>query len=841
MHSSSVLHYLFINFWCLRLQLPLASYGNGIPTFLFFQPVGRIFRSMIEPLRALLNGREPAPPVPLSDFIQDTLKQRRSLVLFLRHSRLFRKRSHTEPAEMLKALLAFQATSPDPVFLAPMDILWGKKPVKMQRSLVDVTLGDKESPGFIRQILMLLRYSRQSVATLGQVMDLKAFRQENAHVEEDLLRKKIRWSLYRELSLAGKQITGPRLKPRKYIIQSILSSMRLRTLAREMARTEGVSFDKMMKRASRFAHEIAADYNIAYIEFLDWVLTWVWNNIYSGFSVDRKGIEAVKQASRKGSLILLPSHKSHLDYLVLSYAFYHNDLPPPHIAAGVNLSFWPLGRIFRKAGAFFIRRTFRGQLLYTTVFQTYIKWLQREGYVQEFFLEGTRSRTGKLMNPKLGMLSMELDIFSEGITEDLYLIPISINYEKVVEESSYTDESGGGKKERERFRDLLKTPKFLRKKYGRVYIQFGDPLSVRDHLQNLRVDYSRLGSGGRVRIAEDLARRTAYSINSVTTVTPSALVATVLLNHDRRGITRGEIHRRASFLFSLLQDLKARCSLSLQNLPWAVDEALDVFASDKAVQAWDDPEGTIYTLEEARRLPLNFYKNNILHFFLPLAFSTASFRLHRTTRLELPRFLQGIEFFFQLFKREFIFPPENALHVYADCVDRLIVEKRGILSRDESGSLVVREAEPFAYMGNLIMNFVESYYLFLKAAGQILASGGCEEKDLIKRVLESADRLYRRGDLLRPESRSVFVFRNALTRMKELGMLHREEKKSGALFTLTSKGETELSRFQEKLSGMLEPRSDPVDPSDPPRTGGHGSSLPRPAAEGGAPPPVPGR
>jgi len=818
MQSASVLHYLFMNFWCLRLQLPLAAYGNGVPAFVLFQPPGRLLRALLR--RTFREGGGAGEAVPLAALVRRTLEDRKSLVLFLRHSRLFRQGGNTEPAAFLRVLLDVQTAVPDPVYLVPVGIVWGRKPVKVQRSLLDVALGDKETPGFVRQVLMLLRYSRHSVATLGQVVDLKAFRKENAHVEEDLLRKKIRWSLHRELSLAGRQITGPRLKPRRYIIQSILSSMRLRTLAREMARSEGTSFDRVMRRASRFAHEIAADYNIAYIEFLDWVLTWVWNNIYSGLSVDRNGIESVKRASRNGSLILLPSHKSHIDYLVLSYAFYHNDLPPPHIAAGVNLSFWPLGRIFRKAGAFFIRRTFRGQELYTAVFQTYIKWLQKEGYVQEFFLEGTRSRTGKFIHPKLGMLSMELDIFAEGVAEDLYLVPISISYEKVVEESSYTSESGGGKKNREGFWGLLKSRKFLKKKYGRVYIQFGEPLSVREHLQDRRVEYARLGEGGRKRVAEELALRTAFSINQVTTVTPSALVATVLLNHARRGITREEVHRRASFLFSLLQDLEARTSPTLLNLRWAVDEALGVFAADKAVQPWEDAEGTIYTLEEGQRLPLNFYKNNIIHFFLPAAFCASVFRLEHARRLEEATLRRGMEFLFRLFGREFILPAEGALQIHLDLAERLLIHNRGVLAQDASGAWSVLQEEPVAYLAALVLNFFESYALLLRAAEAIDASAGCDEKGLIKEVMDAGNRLYRRGELLRSESRSVFVFRSALARMQELGLLRREAGKSGERIHLTEAGEREIPAIRDRLGAFLAPDPAPPPRPDPDRPGG---------------------
>ena len=805
MESASVLHFLFMNFWCLKLQLPLATYGNGIPVFSFFQPLGKIFRFTFRKLQALFGIRKEPLREPFDRFFERSFTERRGLVLFLRHSRLFRKKAHIEPREMIESLLQVQSRFPDPIFLAPLGILWGRRPEKVQKSVLDILLGRKESPGFMRQLLMLTRYSRQSVATMGQVFNIREFQRENAHVEHELLVKKIWWALHRELSLAKKQIAGPNLKPRKHIVQSILSSMTLREMAREIARSEGKTFDQVMKQAAKYADEIAADYNSTYVAFLEWLFTWVWNNIYSGLMVDKEGIEKVKKASRKGSLILLPSHKSHIDYLVLSYVFYHNDLPLPHIAAGVNLSFWPLGHIFRKAGAFFIRRTFQGQRLYSAVFSTYIKRLLREGYVQEFFPEGTRSRTGKLLFPKLGMLSMEVEAFSEGVSEDLFLVPISISYEKVVEESSYSKESEGVKKEKEKFRDLLKTPKFLKKKYGRVYIQFAQPLSLREYLQSKKLDLARMGSKGRRRVVEDLALRTCFSINEVTTVTPSALAALVLLNHPKRGITQPDLFKQASFYFQLLQDIKARISLSLQNLPWALEEALDVFVADKVLQRWDDPEGTIFTFEEDKRVPLNYYKNNILHYFLPFSLSASVFRMHPDDRIPESTFLEGLEFFMKIFQREFIFPPVDPTHVIRETVYTQFGVKRGCLSTDEQGMITVRDASTLDSMATLFANFYESYYIVLHATEQILQEGEYEEKEFFKKLMDSADRLYRRGDLRRIEAKSIFVFRNAIASLSLLGLIQRTTGKAGTRLRINPEGVGKMRQYRERFSRLLFP------------------------------------
>ena len=808
MERASLLFYLFLNYTCLRLQWPLASYGNGIASFAFFQPLGKFFGRVWARVFKR-SGRQGASPAAASSPYLAGLREQRSAVLFLRRYQRFGRRRYTEAKTFLEELVRFQAECRRPVFLVPLGILWGKGPEKLQKGLLDVFLGHRDAPGRLRQSLMLLRYSRQSMVTMGHVINLQAYGQENVHLEKDLLLKKIRWSLHRELDLARRQVTGPRIKPRKHVLESILSSRRLREQVREMARSEGKSFEKVMKRAEKYADEIAADYRISYVEFLSVLLTWVWNNIYSGFSVDMKGLERVKASVRKGSVILMPSHKSHLDYLVLSYVFYHNDLPPPHIAAGVNLSFWPLGHIFRRAGAFFIRRTIRGHKLYATVFSTYLRKLLREGYVQEFFLEGTRSRTGKLLQPKLGMLSMELDAFAEGVSEDLQLVPISITYEKVVEESSYSKELGGARKKKEGFLDLVKTGRLLKKKYGRVYIQFAPPLSIREYLQSKQSDLAGMDEVRRRGMVEDLALRVSYAINEVTTVTPSALAATVLLNHPKRGIALPELTKNASFLLHLLQDLGARRSLILKNLPWAVQEALDRFVGDRIVELWDDPDGPIYTLDENKRILLDYYKNNILHFFLPFALSGSVFRLHRTDRLSVPRFQADLGVFIELFSSEFLFPREDPVRSYWNIVRHQFVERRGYLSLEEQDEIHVREALPLEYAARLLTNYFEAYFILLHATEKVLGPGECEERELFHQALRWADSFYRRGDLSCRESRSSFCFRNALSCLVAQGCIRRTKGRGGGGLRFEGAGRERFRVYKQTLTRLLFPGESP--------------------------------
>ena len=193
-------------------------------------------------------------------------------------------------------------------------------------------------------------------------------------------------------------------------------------------------------------------------------------------------LDPVIDAAKLHPLVLVPSHRSHFDYLILSWLFYRSHLVPPQVAAGINLAFWPLGPIFRRAGAFFLRRSFDGDPLYTAVFRSYVQHLIKDGVTQEFFIEGTRSRTGKTLRPRLGMLRMVLEAYARGARRDLYLVPVGFTYERLVEEGSVAAERGGAAKQRESLLNLFRAGRVLRYRYGSVTVRFGEPISLAKQL-----------------------------------------------------------------------------------------------------------------------------------------------------------------------------------------------------------------------------------------------------------------------------------------------------------------------------------------------------------------------
>ena len=260
--------------------------------------------------------------------------------------------------------------------------------------------------------------------------------------------------------------------------------------------------------------------------------------------VELHDLEPVIDAAKLHPLVLVPSHRSHFDYLILSWLFYRSHLVPPQVAAGINLAFWPLGAIFRRAGAFFLRRSFDGDPLYTAVFRSYVQHLIKDGVTQEFFIEGTRSRTGKTLRPRLGMLRMVLEAYARGARRDLYLVPVGFTYERLVEEGSVAAERGGAAKQRESLLNLFRAGSVLRYRYGSVTVRFGEPISLAKHLGP---DFPRrVGPGPmpdlRATTAElgvELCRR----INDLITAGRSTVAATALLGPERERAARGRAAR----------------------------------------------------------------------------------------------------------------------------------------------------------------------------------------------------------------------------------------------------------------------------------------------------------
>jgi glycerol-3-phosphate O-acyltransferase len=380
-----------------------------------------------------------------------------SAALFLKrpaHLLEGKTRGKIEGDAYIRTLFELQRKSERPILLVPQVFVWSKSSDAAEHTLFDSLLGPREWPGKIRTVAQFLSNYRHVTLRAGEPIDLKAFlvseaEKNGAGASDDVLVRRITYTLLRRLERERHAVIGPTKKPADRLRAEVVRSPKLQKIINDMAGEGDNERRVITARALGMVKEMEASLDMNAVAAFDKMFDGVTRRMYSDVEVDHAGLERLRAATKDGTLILLPSHKSHVDYMVLSHLFYKYHLQLPLIAAGDNLNFFPMGPLFRRAGAFFIRRSFRGDKLYTAVVDAYIRRLIKDGWSIEFFLEGGRSRSGKLLRPQVGILTMAVDAALGALSRNVYFCPISIGYERVAEEKSFVFEVSGGEKSRE--------------------------------------------------------------------------------------------------------------------------------------------------------------------------------------------------------------------------------------------------------------------------------------------------------------------------------------------------------------------------------------------------------
>ena len=511
----------------------------------------------------------------------------------------------------------------------------------------------------------------------------------------------------------------------------------------------------------------------------------------------------MKKAGGEGTRIPAPNHRSHVDYLLLGYLCHQHDIVIPHVAGGLNLAFWPLGWFARKCGAFFLRRSFQGNPLYKQVFQTYLKVLVREGYLQEFFIEGGRSRTGKLRAPKMGMLSMYSQVLFEKAAADIRFVPVCITYETVPEQKSYAQEIGGKPKQAEKTMDLLKLRRFLGKgRHGRIYVHFDEPISWRETVLETAGSLEAAAEK-KTAIVGLLANRIMHAINRQAVVTPTALTATALLTQTSRGVTT---HRSLEIFQELLAYLRWKKIKVTEGMRSPTEipfrEGLQELQSNRLITLHKGLEGDFFEIPTASRPDLDYYKNTAIHYFVSLALWSNLLLRQRTDRFILNDLVQDYEAVQKLFLYEFKVSTRLPLKEHLEKLCQYLAH-REILSFD--GENITRRHEGKRWLKtyeSLLANFVASYWIALKTC---LAShvDRMEVKTLIKLMHQHGKHLLLLGHVQHPEAVSQANFENAIAAFLEQGILTHHEKEQGPAgrHTVTT---LKNSRLDQNLQVLLE-------------------------------------
>ncbi|MDR6296187.1 glycerol-3-phosphate O-acyltransferase [Pantoea dispersa] len=482
----------------------------------------------------------------------------------------------------------------------------------------------------IQKFFAILWHGRDSFVRFSPTVSLRQMATEHG-TDQSIAQKLARVA---RIHFARQRLAavGPRLPARQDLFNKLLQSKAIEKAVEDEARSKKISHEKAQQNAIEMMEEVAADFSYEAIRVTDRVMGWLWSRLYQGINVH--GGERVRQLAQDGhEIVYVPCHRSHMDYLLLSYVLYHQGLVPPHIAAGINLNFWPAGPIFRRLGAFFIRRTFKGNKLYSTVFREYLGELFSRGYSVEYFVEGGRSRTGRLLDPKTGTLSMTLQALLRGGSRPITFVPIYIGYEHVMEVGTYAKELRGAAKEKEGFMQMVRGLRKLRN-LGQGYVNFGEPLSLVNYLNKQvpewrdaidPIDPQR--PAWMTPVVNDIAARLMVRINEAGAANAMNLCVTALLASRQRSLTREQLTEQLECYTQLLRNVPYSPDSTVPDL--SAEALLDHAMGMNKFETEQDSIGEIIILPREQAVLMTYYRNNIHHMLVMPSLIAAIVQQHR--------------------------------------------------------------------------------------------------------------------------------------------------------------------------------------------------------------------
>ncbi|MBE7424373.1 MAG: glycerol-3-phosphate 1-O-acyltransferase PlsB [Zoogloeaceae bacterium] len=661
-------------------------------------------------------ARRAGLPPPRAPLALGPLRARRSFFFLARARRLTataKERHGHSPllVDMVQAALADPACD---VQIVPVSLLWGRAPDKQDSILKALFAETWRAPGRLRQFFAVLLHGRQALLRFGAPLSLRVLLEgepDGARAVRKLARVlRVHFRRQREIAI------GPDLSHRNTQVDTLLESAAVRAQIAAEAAGKRISEAEAERRARGFALEIASDYTYGVVRAFVLFLTWLWTRLYAGVEV--RNFETAARIAPGQEIVYLPCHRSHIDYLLLSYVVYQRGLTPPHIAAGANLNMPVVGPLLRRGGAFFLRRSFKGEPLYAAVFHEYLHMMIARGFPIEYFIEGGRSRSGRMLAPKAGILGMTIRSFLRGDTRPLVFVPVYLGYEKLLEGQAFLEELQGKPKRGESLLGLLGAWRLLRHRFGRVHVSFGEPLALAEFLDARRPGWRAEGDARAdwVRpLINDAAGELARRINAAAVATPVSLVALALLATPKHTADAQALLRQIEHCQALLREAPPSPGAAGCDLPAA--EIVSYAEGLGFVERLPHPLGELLRVRADTAALLAYFRNNVLHLFaLPALLACL---LGRNRRLDAQRMEAAVAGIYPLLRAElFLHCPAEALPGAMAAVVSVLAA-RGLLRRNpETGRYAAPEPTSQAFaelrqLGEAIRPTLERHFLTL--------------------------------------------------------------------------------------------------------------------------------
>ncbi|NIF16203.1 glycerol-3-phosphate 1-O-acyltransferase PlsB [Pantoea sp. Cy-639] len=676
------------------------------------------------------------------------------------------------PPTLERLVAAINQHAEEDAQIIPVSVFWGQSPASESSPWKLLFADSWAVTGRLRRLLSVLILGRKTRVQFSAPIHLRELVEQNkGHERTVRMAQRVMRVHFRNLKSA---VIGPDISHRRNLVKGLVHDPLVRQAISDEAEREKIPYAKAEAKALHYGNEIASDYTYTAIRFLEVVLSWFWNKIYDGIKVNH--IEQVQGIAPGHEVIYVPCHRSHIDYLLLSYLLFRNGLTPPHIAAGINLNMPVIGGLLRRGGAFFMRRTFKGNPLYTAVFNEYLHTLFTKGFPVEYFVEGGRSRTGRMLQPRTGMLAITLRSFLRSSRTPIVFVPVYIGYERVLEGRTYLGELRGASKKKESIFDIFKVIGALKQRFGQVYVNFGEPIRLNSFLDQQQPGWRSQELGPQFRPAwlndttTRLGETVARHLNEAAAVNPVNLVALALLSTSRLALDERALTRVLDLYLILLRQVPYSPHTTL---PEGDGKALinhvlgmDLLAEQK------DALGRILYLDEANAVLMTYYRNNVLHIFaLPGLLASFFLSSSRMSRELLGQYVRALYPYLQaeLFLR---WAPEQLDEVIDQWLAALV--EQGLL-RHENGVYMrpAPSSRQFVLLTLLARTITQTLQRFYMATSLLLNSG---QHSLSAEALEElcvmmAQRLSILHGLNAPEFFDKTLFRHFIQTLVREGVL----------------------------------------------------------------------
>ena len=778
--------FLYLNDLCLKTGMPLAYVSNG-GNKLKYSTLWRRFIGLFSKRRQRYSADE----------IVAAVAERRPVLIFLDQYGRQERENLQRTEAIFDGLIHLCQNHPEMhIHLVPIGIIWERRAESYSKSAFNEIYGTPSRPSSVRRFLSALFSSVFSLFfQIGKPLCL--IHHQNFQPDEHTTAQSLRQMLRDDISCMHTQVNGPRIKPHQQLLHEIITSDAFQTELRAIAQSQNESEETLITEAQKILEKSASKFSLVMIKLISSALTPMWSLIYNGLYYDNEKFNEIRELSKHYRLVFIPSHKSHVDYLVLSYLLFKHGVMPPHIVAGDNLNFSFIGGILRRGGAFFIKRSFKGEQLYSACIRHYIAKIMHEGYPVEFFIEGGRSRIGQVLQPKFGILRMIVQAAQADHSMPVKIIPCAITYEKVIEDMAYKKEQDGATKQKENITNLIRTTRLLISRYGQIYVSFADPIDLNEALHILP-DQPEPAEDELVEKIDDMAFDLMERINRASTITTSSLLSCALLNDTAQMQQCRDILEVVSFILSLLIERNALITPVLQNalaasrvallqlpsesgdhpivtetaderhvdqhalidaLRIPVFETLKLLEKNKTIEISGKEDDPQIEIKSSKRLEISFYKNILLFALIEdIYMATAILSLPETERSKAS-ILARYHAISELFSIEF--SPSRDDVPFDDTLQRYI--RRGWIHTENDRIEVFEDHRTHLEMlWHCIAAHFESYQTVFKSFEQFGESQ--EEAKYTAGLLENA-KLAQKG---LPESCSKVLYSHAVQKLVEL-------------------------------------------------------------------------